>query len=311
MSIVHATPRFADQSASKAFYRLLRESNVDATSVAAWKAAHAARTYNIKANTAAKTWATIIEKEAVTFAALTALLNDAGDAAVRLISVQAAGQDTNTRVKQIQDQGERVEKQLADQAAVLKALKSSQDEQRAVTVDCRMPPLRDGQSSSERKLQLQANVRNGHTMIKQIDIFNKGIVDANLYEYTIAKGGATTTVTGLPDGSTVQHLKQAIQLQAPEFFNDDVECLRFRHKILEPGVTLSAAGLGHQAKVTIAKMSKKAATARAKVKAAAAGGETAEKDAAETDAAEKDAAGGEEATGGEAAGSEEAWGHQL
>ena len=274
MSIAHATPRFADQSASKAFYRLLRESNVDATSVAAWKAAHAARTYNIKANTAAQTRATIIEKEAVTFAALTALLNDAGDAAVRLISVQAAGQDTNTRVKQIQDQGERVEKQLADQAAVLKALKSSQDEQRAVTVDCRMPPLRDGQSSSERKLQLQANVRNGHTMIKQIDIFNKGIVERNLYEYMISKGSATITVTGLPDGSTVQHLKQAIQLQAPEFFNDDVECLRFKRKLLEPGVTLSAAGLGHQAKVTIAKMSKKAMTAWAKVKAEAACGAT-------------------------------------
>ena len=82
------------------------------------------------------------------------------------------------------------------------------------------------------------------------------------------------TVTGLPDGSTVQHLKQAIQLQAPEFFNDDVECLRFKRKLLEPGVTLSAAGLGHQAKVTIAKMSKKAITAGAKVKAEAACGAT-------------------------------------
>ena len=105
MSIAHAAPRFANQSAAKAFRQLLRESNVDANAVAAWEAAYKARTYNLKANTAAATLANIIEKEAKTFDALTALLSDAGDAAARLISVQATAEDTNDRLRELQRDG--------------------------------------------------------------------------------------------------------------------------------------------------------------------------------------------------------------
>jgi hypothetical protein len=75
---------------------------VDANAVAAWEAAYKARMYNRKANTAAATRANIIEKEAMTFDALTALLSDAGDAAARLISVQATPEDTNGRLRELQ-----------------------------------------------------------------------------------------------------------------------------------------------------------------------------------------------------------------
>ena len=112
----------------------------------------------------------ILQKEAHTFDKLTAALDATGEMAARVISVQTTGENTNTRVQQLQASNDRMEKQLREQGELLKALKSSQDEQHAVTVEGRMPASRAGQSSSERKLQLQANVRRNHTMIKQINM---------------------------------------------------------------------------------------------------------------------------------------------
>ena len=86
---------------------------MDANAVAAWEAAYKAKTYNIKKGiTLAETRANILEKEAKTHDALIELLSDAGDAAARLISVQATGQDTNTRVQELQSSHNRLEKQL-------------------------------------------------------------------------------------------------------------------------------------------------------------------------------------------------------
>ena len=75
---------------------------MDANLVAAWEAAYKARTYNLKANTAAETRASIIEKEAASFEALSLALEGPSDTAARIIAVQATAEDSNERLRDLQ-----------------------------------------------------------------------------------------------------------------------------------------------------------------------------------------------------------------
>jgi hypothetical protein len=85
------------------FRRLLKSSNVDAKLVATWEKAYLRKRTAIKSNTRDETRSEIIKLEAEAFAALTLSLDVHSETAVRVMSVQATGEDSNARIQHLEN----------------------------------------------------------------------------------------------------------------------------------------------------------------------------------------------------------------
>ena len=85
------------------FRRLLKSSNVDAKLVATWEKAYLRKRTAIKSNTRDETRSEIIKLEAEAFEALTLALDVRSETAVRVMSVQATGEDSNARIQHLEE----------------------------------------------------------------------------------------------------------------------------------------------------------------------------------------------------------------